>query len=66
MQGVVVVTKDRLLECAVPCKFSPLIGVDASAAHLSVLLEEFWDYIQRWVFRTGQENPDILRCLINN
>jgi hypothetical protein len=49
-EGVVELSEEEILKSGTPSKFTTLVGADATSVLMSVLVEEFRDYVKRRVF----------------
>jgi len=65
-EGVVELSEEEILKSDTPSKFTTLVGADATAVLVPMVVEEFRDYVERWVFGSREEDPDISGGLVND
>jgi hypothetical protein len=65
-EGVVELSEEEILESDTPSKFTTLVGADATAVLVPMVVEEFRDYVKRWVFGSREEDPDISGGLVDD
>ncbi len=59
-------SEEEILKSDAPSKFATLVGADATAILVSMLVEEFRDYVERRVFGGREEDPYISGGLVDD
>ncbi len=66
MFSSVELSEEEILKSGTPSKFTTLVGADATAVLVSMLVEEFRHYVERRVFGGSEEDPDISGGLVDD
>jgi hypothetical protein len=58
--------EEEILKSGTPSKFTTLVGADATAILVSMVVEEFHHNVERRGFGGREEDPDISGGLVND
>jgi len=62
----VALSEEEILKSDTPSKFTTLVGADATAVLVPMVVEEFHHYVERRVFGGHEEDPDISGGLVDD
>jgi len=65
-KSIVEFSEEEILKSGTPSKFTTLVGADATAVLVSMVVEEFHHFVERRVFGGREEGPDVSGGLVDD